>query len=136
MLLALHTTHSLGNFFRLIDNKPDAAALLQVYAKENDVELLRDFYYQDDRRIESGILALRESLGTDVSSRHLSQAIDQCADGNTSQSFGDKVAKVRIAAKSFGEDKDCGFETKVRRLSSFCIYDAIAYQFYAGQTDC
>lgn len=66
VLLSLHSTHSLGNFFRLIDNKPDAAALLQVYAKENDVELLRDFYYQDDRRIESGVLALKESLGTNV----------------------------------------------------------------------
>lgn len=67
VLLSLHSTHSLGNFFRLIDNKPDAAALLQVYAKENDVELLRDFYYQDDRRVESGILALKESLAIEVS---------------------------------------------------------------------
>lgn len=28
------------------------------------------------------------------------------------QDFGDKVAKVRSAAKSFGEDKDCAFEAK------------------------
>lgn len=33
------------------------------------------------------------------------------------QDFGEKMAKVRTAAKSFGEDKDCTFEAKVRRLS-------------------
>lgn len=33
------------------------------------------------------------------------------------QDFGEKVAKVRVAAKAFGEDKDCAFEAKVRFLS-------------------
>jgi vacuolar protein sorting-associated protein 16 len=94
VLLHLKRTHSLGNFFRFLDNKPDAAALLQVYARENDVELLRDFYYQDDRRTESACLALRESLGV--------------------SDFGDKMAKIRSGLKSFNEDKERGFEAKVR----------------------
>lgn len=38
-----------------------AANLLEVYAKEQDRELLRDFYYQDDRRMESAVLALQEA---------------------------------------------------------------------------
>lgn len=60
--MQLKRTHALGDFFRFVDNKPDAAALLQVYAKENDVEMLRDFYYQDDRRRETACLALEESM--------------------------------------------------------------------------
>jgi hypothetical protein len=94
VLLHLKRTHSLGNFFRFLDNKPDAAALLQVYARKHDVELLRDFYYQDDRRTESACLALRESLAA--------------AD------FGDRMAKIRSGLKSFNEDKERGFEAKVR----------------------
>lgn len=61
VLLHLRRVHALGDFFRFVDNKPDAAALLQVYAKENDLELLRDFYYQDDRRRETACLAIEES---------------------------------------------------------------------------
>ena len=62
----LKRTHSLGNFFRFVDNKPDAAALLAVAARRDDLELLRDFYYQDDRRTESACLALEEALRIDV----------------------------------------------------------------------
>jgi hypothetical protein len=57
----------LGEFFRLINNKPLACNLLQVYCKEQDRELLKDFYYQDDRRIESANLSLEESFGEQVS---------------------------------------------------------------------
>lgn len=67
MILHLQKSHSLGNFFKLLDKKPEAIALLQVYAKENDLELLKDFYYQDDRRRESACLALEESEAIKVS---------------------------------------------------------------------
>lgn len=94
VLLRLKRAHALGDFFRLVDRKPEAAALLKVYAREHDVELLRDFYYQDDRRREMGTLALEESWAEkDVQRR---------------------TEKVRAAAKAFGEDKDCSFEAKVR----------------------
>jgi hypothetical protein len=93
VLLHIKRTHSLGNFFRFLDNKPDAAALLQVYARKYDVELLRDFYFQDDRRTESACLALEESL--------------EIAD------FGDKMAKIRTGQRAFNEDKERVFEAKV-----------------------
>lgn len=66
VLLHLKRSHALGDFFRFVDDKPDAANLLQVYARENDVEMLRDFYYQDDRRKENACLALEESLSIQV----------------------------------------------------------------------
>ncbi len=101
VLLRLKRGRSVGDFFRLVDRKPEAAALLEVYAREHDVEMLRDFYYQDDRRREMGVLQLEESWAqADVEGR---------------------VAKVKAAAKSFGEDKDCAFEAKVRTLPIFAL---------------
>ena len=38
-----------------------ASKLLQVYAREQNREMLRDFYYSDDRRVESAVLALEEA---------------------------------------------------------------------------
>ncbi|KAM0749316.1 vacuolar protein sorting-associated protein 16 [Meredithblackwellia eburnea MCA 4105] len=93
VILHLRKVNALGDFFRLIDHKPEATSLLQVYARENDVELLRDFYFQDDRRKETACLALEESW-----------AITEMSD---------KLAKVKAAQKAFGEDKDCSFEAKM-----------------------
>lgn len=52
----------LGEFFRMINNKPMACNLLEVYCKEQDTELLKDFYYQDDRRIDSANVVLSEGF--------------------------------------------------------------------------
>lgn len=56
----------LGEFFRAINNKPLACNLLEVYCKEQDKELLKDFYYQDDRRIESANVILSEGFEQEV----------------------------------------------------------------------
>ncbi|KAG2182766.1 hypothetical protein INT44_005746 [Umbelopsis vinacea] len=83
----------LGEFFRLINNKPLACNLLQVYCKEQDRELLKDFYYQDDRRIESANLSLEESFGeTDIVER---------------------ISKLRIALKLYQDDRNHTFEAKM-----------------------
>lgn len=71
VLLHLHKRLPLGSFFRLIeDGGPRlalASKLLQVYAREQNREMLRDFYYSDDRRLESAVLALEEVVGMTVS---------------------------------------------------------------------
>ena len=71
VLLHLHKRLSLGTFFRLIeDGGPQlalASRLLQVYAREQNREMLRDFYYSDDRRLDSAVLALEEAASMTVS---------------------------------------------------------------------
>ena len=71
VLLHLQKNLSLGSFFRLIeDGGPalaPAARLLQVYAREQDREMLRDFYYSDDRRVDSAVLLLEEARTMTVS---------------------------------------------------------------------
>ena len=71
VLLHLQKSLSLGSFFRLLeDGGPalaPAAKLLQVYAREQNREMLRDFYYSDDRRVDSAVLVLEEARGMVVS---------------------------------------------------------------------
>ena len=70
VLLHLQRSLSLGSFFRLIEDGgkalAPAARLLQVYAREQNREMLRDFYYSDDRRVESAVLCLEEAAAMQV----------------------------------------------------------------------
>ncbi|KAG1716823.1 hypothetical protein ID866_345 [Astraeus odoratus] len=97
VLLHLHKRLSLGAFFRLIEdggqNLVPASKLLEVYAREQNREMLRDFFYSDDRRVESAVLALEEA----------NRMADQAA----------AITAVRSSEKFFSEDKDRHFEAKM-----------------------
>ncbi|CDH59927.1 vacuolar protein sorting vps16 [Lichtheimia corymbifera JMRC:FSU:9682] len=82
----------LGEFFRVINNKPLACSLLEVYCKEQDKELLKDFYYQDDRRIDSANTILSE--------------------GFEHQEVASRISELKVAAKTYQDDKECAFEAK------------------------
>lgn len=70
VLLHLHKRMPLGSFFRLLEEGGKALVpagkLLEVYAREQNREMLRDFYYSDDRRVESAVLSLGEASGMQV----------------------------------------------------------------------
>ena len=106
VLLHLHKRLPLGNFFRLLEDGGErlapATRLLQVYAREQNREMLRDFYYSDDRRVESATLLLEEAAGM----------TDQSA----------KITAIKAAQKFFSEDKDRAFEAKV--TPQFVLSDA------------
>jgi vacuolar protein sorting-associated protein 16 len=76
VLLHLYKRLPLGTFFRLIEDGGAglelANRLLQVYAREQNREMLRDFYYSDDRRVESAVLSLEEA-------RHAEVCLSSCA---------------------------------------------------------
>ncbi|RUS27514.1 Vps16, N-terminal region-domain-containing protein [Jimgerdemannia flammicorona] len=82
----------LGEFFRVINNKPLACNLLEVYCKEQDKELLRNFYYQDDRRVDSATITILESFDE--------------------QDLNDRINKLKVGLKFYQEDKDYNFEAK------------------------
>ena len=98
VLLHLRSTLSPGDFFHILDDStsPDltpAVKLLQVYAREGDRQLLRDFYYQDDRRTEQACLEMEEA--------------------GTSASPEERLEHLSAAAQAFGQHKDRAFEAKV-----------------------
>ncbi|PCH35379.1 vacuolar protein sorting-associated protein 16 [Wolfiporia cocos MD-104 SS10] len=96
VLLHLQRRLPLGSFFRLIEEGGSrlalASRLLQVYAREQNRDMLRDFYYSDDRRVESAVLCLDEAASM----------VDPSA----------KISSVKAAQKFFSEDKERGFEAK------------------------
>ncbi|SNX85643.1 related to vacuolar protein sorting 16 [Melanopsichium pennsylvanicum] len=75
-----------------------ASNLLESYAKQVDRDLLKDFYYQDDRRTDSAILALEEA-----------NAIRSPSESE----LPDKVFKLKTAMKFFGEDKERVLDAKL-----------------------
>ncbi|KAF8707479.1 Vps16, C-terminal region, partial [Rhizoctonia solani] len=96
VLLQLKKQSSLGDFFRLLEDGGEkyspAVRLLEVYAREQDRELLKDFYYQDDKRVASALLALD--------------------DARTAKMVDNRIELVRAAAKFFSEDRERGWEAK------------------------
>lgn len=62
VLLTLKAKIPPSSFFRTINSRPVATALVESWASDNDRELLKDLYYQDDRRVDGSNLLLSEAL--------------------------------------------------------------------------
>lgn len=62
VLLHLRKKLPLASFFRVINTRPVATALVESSARDQDRELLKDLYYQDDRRLDGSNLLLSEAL--------------------------------------------------------------------------
>jgi len=98
VLLHLKKKHPLANFFRIINDRPFAAALVESSARETDLEMLKDFYYQDDRRADGAHVILRESL----------EAKDLQL----------KQEKLKVAQKLLSDSKDHALESKALEESA------------------
>jgi hypothetical protein len=62
VLLHLKSKLPLASFFRMINTRPMASALVETVARGEDVELLKDLFYQDDRPIDGANVLLTEAL--------------------------------------------------------------------------
>jgi hypothetical protein len=62
VLLHLRKKLPLASFFRVINSRPVASALVETSAADQDRDLLKDLYYQDDRRLDGSNLLLTEAL--------------------------------------------------------------------------
>jgi hypothetical protein len=75
-----------ASFFRMINNRPIASALVESSARAQDRELLKDMYYQDDRPVEGSNLLFEEAM-----------------EQNTVQL---KTDKLRLAVRLLADAKD------------------------------
>lgn len=62
VLLNLKRKIPLASFFRTINSRPVGTAIVESSAIDQDQELLKDLYYQDDRRLDGSNLLLSEAL--------------------------------------------------------------------------
>jgi hypothetical protein len=91
VLLQLKKKLPLASFFRVINVRPAATALVESSAMlEGDNTLLKDLYYQDDRRVDGAGVFIHEAL--------------QQPDARTS---GDKLV---LAAKLLSDSRENNFE--------------------------
>ncbi|KAI8591791.1 Vps16, N-terminal region-domain-containing protein [Geranomyces variabilis] len=92
-LVILHMKRKLSpaEFFRIVSSKPLASALLEAYCKEQDPQLLRDFYYQDDRNVDTA-----NALVVEANASSLPPA--------------ERINKLKVAAKLYSDDKERAFE--------------------------
>ncbi|KAL2865107.1 tethering complex subunit VPS16 [Aspergillus lucknowensis] len=62
VLLQLKAKLPLASFFRMINTRPMASALVETTARAEDTELLKDLFYQDDRPLDGSNVLLSEAL--------------------------------------------------------------------------
>ncbi|KAF1922830.1 vacuolar protein sorting-associated protein [Didymella exigua CBS 183.55] len=62
VLLHLRKKLPLASFFRVINTRPVATALVESSARDQDTDMLKDLYYQDDRRLDGSALLLSSAL--------------------------------------------------------------------------
>ena len=86
VLLHLKKKLPLASFFRVLNNRPVATALVESSARSQDRELLKDLYYQDDRRLDGANLLIAEALA---------QSAPQT-----------KIDKLKLATKLLSDFKD------------------------------
>ena len=86
VLLTLKNKMPMSNFFRTINSRPVATALVESWAEDQDQGLLKSLYYQTDQRLESSNLLLSEAL----SANDVNGAAD----------------KIKMAAKALRESKE------------------------------
>ncbi|KAH9826633.1 Vacuolar protein sorting-associated protein 16 [Teratosphaeria destructans] len=86
VLLNLKKKLPLSSFFRTLNNRPTATAIVEASAIDQDQDLLKDLYYQDDRRLDGSNLLLSEALAA--------------------PSLGPATDKLKMAAKLLRDSKE------------------------------
>ncbi|GFF38386.1 probable vacuolar protein sorting-associated protein 16 homolog [Aspergillus udagawae] len=97
VLLHLKSKLPLASFFRMINTRPIASALVEANARGEDTELLKDLFYQDDRPIDGSNVLLSEALN----------AID----------LPHKTEKLLLASKLLSDSKDATAVLQQKMLS-------------------
>ncbi|KAI9760862.1 MAG: Kinesin [Chaenotheca gracillima] len=124
VLLHLKRKLPLASFFRVINNRPVATALVETSAQDQDHDLLKDLYYQDDRRLDGANMLFSEALTqTDTASKtdklKLAQKLLQDSKEHTLELRSlDETSKLLKLQESF--DKDL-----TETFTGLSVYDTI-----------
>ncbi|KAF7586034.1 hypothetical protein BBP40_009651 [Aspergillus hancockii] len=97
VLLRLKGKLPLASFFRMINNRPMASALVETTARDDDTELLKDLYYQDDRPIDGSNVLLSEALNQ--------------------TEFPSKTERLQLASRLLADSKDATVVLQQKLLS-------------------
>lgn len=97
VLFELKRKLPMAAFFRTINSRPVASALVEASARDGDTELLKDLYYQDDRPLDGSNLIFQEAL----------QQPD----------IQGKTDKLRVASRLLSDSKDANVQGHLKSLT-------------------
>lgn len=97
VLLHLRQKLPLAAFFRTLADRPLASALVESSARDQDTELLKDLFYQDDRPVDGSNLLIEEAM-----QQSQVQAV---------------IDKLRLAARLLSDAKDPSAVLQTRALA-------------------
>jgi len=114
VLAGLRKKLPLAAFFRTISTRPVATALVESAAMDDEREMLKDLYYQDDRRLDGSNLLFSEALDA----KDLAQQLD----------------KLKLSAKLLSDSREYAFNAKVLAETSKLLkaQESIEKDFGAG----
>ena len=121
VLLHLKRTLPLASFFRLLTNRPLATALVETSARSQDRSLLKDLFYQDDRRLDGAHLLFSEALAQTapqtkvdklkIASKLLADSTKDPAASLTHRSMQEAQQLIRVQASL---DNDLSFDSTLK----------------------
>jgi hypothetical protein len=115
VLLSLRKKLPMASYFRIINTRPVATALVESEAWDFDRELLKDLYYQDDRRLEGANLLFSEALDARDTThrteklRSASKLLTDSRDAAFNLKSLDEAAKLLKAQDAIEKDFGTGF---------------------------
>lgn len=110
VLLSLKKNLPLAHFFRVINTRPVASALVESSARAQDLELLKDLYYQDDRRLDGANLLLSEAIAEHEAAKRndklkiASKLLSDTKEFSLHRSFIDEIPKLLKHQQTFEQD--------------------------------
>ena len=126
VLLNLKKQLPLASFFRMLSNRPMAMALVETSARDQDTSLLKDLYYQDDRRLDGSRLLFSEALAQSapqtkvdklkLSSKLLADSTKDPAALLTSRLIQETQSLIKVQS-SLDNDRPANSQTKFTGLS-------------------
>ena len=117
VLLQMRNDMPQASFFRAINSRPMAVALVESTARDQDRSMLKDLYYQDDRQLDGANLLVAEGLRQDVVQqkidklRSASKLLHDSKENAVQARMIEEEAKLLRLQASFDEDpKQAGFD--------------------------
>jgi len=115
VLTSLKKKLPLASFFRAINTRPVASAIVESAAWHTDRSLLKDLYYQDDRRLDSANLLFSEALDTPAGPSRLdklkmaSKLLSDSRENTFSVKAMDEASKLLKVQETLEKDFGPGF---------------------------
>ena len=117
VLLQMRKKMPLAAFFRAINSRPVAASLVESTARDQDQGLLKDLYYQDDRRMDGACILVADAMSQDAAQQRVdrlrpaAQLLHDSKEHAPQARMIEEAAKLLRLQESMDQDpKQAGFD--------------------------